>query len=62
MEYGNGDGTANLRSLQYCKNWITHQKERVETKSFEGVDHMGIIEDKQTLDYIIEIVKQLSNC
>ncbi|XP_014277926.1 lysosomal phospholipase A and acyltransferase [Halyomorpha halys] len=62
MEYENGDGTANLRSLKYCKNWIKHQEQRVETKSFDRVNHMGIIEDKWVLHYIIKTLKELSSC
>lgn len=54
--YEEGDGTVNLRSLESCKQWITKQKQPVHVEGFEGSDHMGILKDKRTLDYIYQYI------
>nr|XP_014277923.1 phosphatidylcholine-sterol acyltransferase-like [Halyomorpha halys] len=46
MVHGSGDGTVNLRSLQYCNNWIEQQEQMVVTRSFHGIGHMEIVESK----------------
>ncbi|CAH1400261.1 unnamed protein product [Nezara viridula] len=62
LEFEDGDGTASLRSLEYCKKWITQQKERVQTKVFDEIDHMGVIQDNLALESIVRAVRELSNC
>ncbi|XP_060518883.1 phospholipase A2 group XV-like isoform X2 [Cylas formicarius] len=54
--YGNGDGTVNLRSLEGCMHWQSLQKEKFFFKTFPKVDHLGILHDKNTQNYIASLV------
>ncbi|XP_066903683.1 lysosomal phospholipase A and acyltransferase [Halyomorpha halys] len=62
MVHGSGDGTVNLRSLQYCNNWIEQQEQMVVTRSFHGIGHMEIVESKWVLIYVIRTLTKLSTC
>lgn len=59
--YEDGDGTVNLRSLQYCHTWITKQKQEVHAQGFEGSDHMVILRDPRVLNYISDRISIWSN-
>lgn len=52
ISYGDGDGTVNSRSLQGCLMWQGKQKSKVYYQQFKNVDHMGILTNKQALNYI----------
>ena len=58
---GNGDGTVNIRSLEICKTWSDKQRKPVFTKSFEKLDHNNILKDEQVVEYVKDIVKNISN-
>ena len=54
-DYGDGDGTVNIRSLLSCNNW-NGQYHSVHLKSFEKVTHVEMIRDKNVLNEIKEII------
>ncbi|KAI1722437.1 lecithin:cholesterol acyltransferase domain-containing protein [Ditylenchus destructor] len=56
--YGTGDGTVNKRSLETCTQWNSSNNagKLVETYEINGADHMAILKDKRTIDYIREIL------
>ena len=58
-QIGDGDGTVNIRSLEYCKQWSDKQSHRVITKSFKRLDHNHILMDKQVVEYVKDIVKNI---
>ncbi|KAJ8958547.1 hypothetical protein NQ314_006386 [Rhamnusium bicolor] len=57
--YGDGDGTVNRRSLEGCRHWQSIQKQKVFTKELTKIDHLQILHDKSTLDYITGLIKKL---
>lgn len=57
--YGDGDGTVNIRSLEACMHWRGIQKQKIFNKTLNKIDHMTILRDKQTLDYINDLIKSL---
>ena len=59
-QIGDGDGTVNIRSLEYCKQWSDKQSHPVITKSFKRLDHNHILMDKQVVEYVKDIVKNIS--
>uniref|UniRef100_A0A915LI14 Uncharacterized protein n=1 Tax=Meloidogyne javanica TaxID=6303 RepID=A0A915LI14_MELJA len=56
--YGNGDGTVNLRSLSVCKQWDSDNNSgyQVNTTVLDGADHMGILNDDRTIELIKNII------
>lgn len=54
--YGNGDGTVNLRSLEGCLPWKKQQKQPVYSMRFPKVEHLSILQDKDVLRYIANLV------
>ncbi|XP_029837760.2 phospholipase A2 group XV [Ixodes scapularis] len=50
--YGDGDGTVNLRSLQGCLKFRGLQKEKVFVKPLDNVEHMAILYERASIDYI----------
>lgn len=54
--YGNGDGTVNLRSLEGCLSWKKQQKQPVYSMRFPKVEHLSILQDKDVLRYIANLV------
>ena len=40
---GDGDGTVNMRSLQWCETWRGQQKQPVVSRLYPDADHMGIV-------------------
>ncbi|GLV39147.1 uncharacterized protein CBL_06198 [Carabus blaptoides fortunei] len=57
--YGDGDGTVNIRSLEACQYWAGRQKQQIFNKTLNKIDHMTILRDKQTLDYISDLINSL---
>ena len=51
---GEGDGTVNLRSLEACKQW-----KNVKTFAIPKTDHLGILHDQRTLQYIHDVLISL---
>lgn len=56
LEYGDGDGTVNRRSLEACKHWNGQQKQPIYLREFPGADHMTILGDLAVLDAIVKIL------
>lgn len=56
-ENGNGDGTVNLPSLQYCDNWINlDPKHQVKIHTFKNINHFDLIRHKESVKYITRIL------
>ncbi|KAK4337160.1 hypothetical protein RND71_043476 [Anisodus tanguticus] len=56
IQYGDGDGTVNLRSLDFCKNWINRSKKPVTYKTFDKTEHMQTTSSDEVVNYIGELV------
>ncbi|RZC35361.1 uncharacterized protein BDFB_006944 [Asbolus verrucosus] len=56
---GDGDGTVNRRSLEGCLHWSRLQKQKVYYKQLPNVDHMQILRDQATLDYINDLIEHI---
>jgi len=59
LEYGNGDGTVNSRSLEGCVRWADMQKQKVVHQVFPNADHMTILRDERVMDYIAQLMEKL---
>ncbi|XP_022160151.1 group XV phospholipase A2-like isoform X1 [Myzus persicae] len=59
LQYGNGDGTVNSRSLEGCSYWSTMQKQKVFHQVFPNADHMTILRDERVMDYISQLMEKL---
>lgn len=55
LEYGDGDGTVNLRSLIGCLRWQGKQKQKIFHQSYSNVDHMQILSNPDTMNYITRL-------
>lgn len=54
--YGDGDDVVNRGSLELCKQWHGQQKERVHVVEMPEVDHLNLVFNNLTLNYINEIL------
>lgn len=64
IEYGEGDGTVNIKSLQLCKYWQDLQEQRMVHKQLYKVSHSEIVSNKEVfklLESILSIWKYISN-
>lgn len=59
LQYGNGDGTVNSRSLEGCVHWTAMQKQKVYHQVFPNADHMKILRDERVMDYIAQLMEKL---
>jgi len=59
LQYGNGDGTVNSRSLEGCNYWSSMQKQKVFHQVFPNADHMTILRDERVMDYIAQLMEKL---
>lgn len=59
IQYGNGDGTVNSRSLEGCNYWASMQKQKVFHQVFPNADHMTILKDERVMDYIAQLMEKL---
>ncbi|XP_056648144.1 phospholipase A2 group XV-like [Diorhabda sublineata] len=59
--YGDGDGTVNRRSLEGCRHWQTLQKQKVFVQQSPKIEHLQILHDKSTQDYIRNVMKKFAN-
>ncbi|XP_064478264.1 phospholipase A2 group XV-like [Ornithodoros turicata] len=50
--FGDGDGTVNIRSLLGCQKFRALQAQPINVKAYPGVDHMGILYNKEAINYI----------
>lgn len=53
---GNGDGTVNTRSLMGCRYWRNATKRSIYVREFPGIDHMGILDHSEVIDYVLNAV------
>ncbi|KAK7114986.1 lysosomal phospholipase A and acyltransferase-like [Littorina saxatilis] len=51
-----GDGTVNKRSLMAFASWASKQKQPVKYSALKGAEHMAIMADKRTLQYIVNFL------
>ncbi|KYB27268.1 Group XV phospholipase A2-like Protein [Tribolium castaneum] len=56
---GDGDGTVNRRSLEGCLHWESLQKQKVYSKQLPKVDHMQILNNKDVLSYIANLINDV---
>ncbi|KAM6430746.1 phosphatidylcholine-sterol acyltransferase isoform 1-T1 [Liasis olivaceus] len=54
--YGDGDDTVSRHNIQLCKQWRDQQKEKVHTLELPGAEHLNMVFDNRTLQYISEIL------
>ena len=60
IEYADGDGTVNLRSLQACTRWVGRQDEELTYQIFEDADHTDILKDEKLFQAIDSILAELN--
>jgi hypothetical protein len=60
LEKGDGDGTVNLRSLEYCTRWQGQQKQLFHHHVFPHVDHLEILRQDESTEYVKNIVQSLN--
>lgn len=58
IDYGDGDGTVNIRSLMGCTKWATTQTQDVYHQVFSDADHMKILRDERVLEYIVQLMER----
>ncbi|XP_076470777.1 lysosomal phospholipase A and acyltransferase-like [Babylonia areolata] len=51
-----GDGTVNIRSLEAFLGWEAKQKAPVKHLVLKGAEHMAILKDPRTLDYVLNFL------
>lgn len=59
INYGNGDGEINYRSLVGCTKWENTPEQgnhKIHQKDFPGLNHVNILDNPATLNYILEQV------
>ncbi|XP_068241511.1 lysosomal phospholipase A and acyltransferase-like [Palaemon carinicauda] len=61
LVYGDGDGTVNVRSAELCLKWKDGQKQNVYHKALKGIDHMQILSAKESINYIVELVSNITD-
>jgi len=58
--YGDGDGTVNIRSLKGCLTWRKKQKQPVFYKQFEKLDHLGMLRERDLIEYLTNIITEIN--
>ncbi|KAI1285615.1 Phospholipase A2 group XV [Halotydeus destructor] len=53
IDFGDGDGTVNTRSLRGCLRWQGQQEQPVNYANFSGVDHMSVMTDSNVINYLL---------
>ena len=61
IEYGDGDGTVNLRSLEACKRWFGKQKQKITYKTFEKAEHTAILRNINLLTSMDDVLEELNS-
>lgn len=49
IHYGDGDGSVNINSVRSCRTWIGYQQYPVTYQELEGVEHVAMLSDQQTI-------------
>jgi len=55
---GDGDGTVNIRSLEGCLSWKGKQSQPIHHTKLEGMDHLGMLMEKELIENVAEIIKK----
>lgn len=56
VSFGDGDGTVNTRSLEFCQYWKGRQKQDVTYMKFNNVEHMQTVSNKDVVMQVIQII------
>jgi lysophospholipase-3 len=56
INFGDGDGTVNKKSLIGFERWILKQNEKIYSRELQGVDHLQILKNKYTTEYILDLL------
>lgn len=56
--FGDGDGSVNRRSLDFCQQWPQYQKQKFYHKVYPNVSHGELIKDQQVFEYILRVVTE----
>ncbi|KAJ8248819.1 hypothetical protein GJAV_G00228090 [Gymnothorax javanicus] len=56
VDYGDGDGTVNLRSALACKRWVERQKQPVRLHELRGTEHVDMLLNYTTIAYIKDVL------
>lgn len=59
IDFGDGDGTVNYRSLELCKTWIGKQTAPIIVQEFTKAEHNGILSDARLFEALIAALKQI---
>ena len=59
LHKGDGDGTVNIRSLLGCTRWEGQQKQAIHHHVFPKVDHIGILKQDETAEYVKNVVQTI---
>lgn len=53
IEYGDGDGTVSVESLQACRRWESQQSQSVHYLPQKGLDHMQVLYDLKIMQRLL---------
>ena len=56
INYGDGDGTVNKKSLIGFERWILKQDKKIYGHELQGVEHLQILRNKYTTEYILNLL------
>ena len=57
INYGDGDGTVNIKSLAACQAWQSQQKYSVNWKMYSNIEHFKFPRNKNILDTLTELIR-----
>jgi len=57
---GDGDGTVNIQSLRLCKSWASEPESPVTVKTYEGIDHTGMITNQTVIHDVLAVIQALA--
>ena len=60
-EFGDGDGTVNIRSLQACHSFVGKQEQQVVIKSFSKAEHMAMVGDSRVIEFVKNIITSMDS-
>lgn len=58
-EFGDGDGTVNIRSLQACHSFVGKQEQQVVIKSFSKAEHMAMVGDPRVIEFVKNVITSM---
>lgn len=57
INYDDGDGTVNIKSLAACQAWQSQQKHPVNWKMYSKIEHFKFPRDENILDTLTELIR-----